>query len=103
MLASVASSLQGLHRHGRARHEYQSSRKPASSIWCTFHRLESVIRGREKFERNTHAGGLTNLEKERKKNYLMVRKGTALKRKTRLGDKQVGELTFAVLLVVSGA
>ena len=38
----------------------------------------------------THAGGLTNLEKERKKNFLMVRKGkSAVKGKTRLGDKQV--------------
>lgn len=52
-------------------------------------RLESVIRGREKFERNTHAGGLTNLEKQRKKNYLMVRKGAAVKNKTKLGAKQV--------------
>ncbi|CAN0266530.1 unnamed protein product [Laminaria digitata] len=52
------------------------------------YRLEGVIRGREKFQSNTHAGGLTNLEKERKKNFLMVRKGTAVKRKTRMGDKQ---------------
>ena len=52
-------------------------------------RLEGVIRGREKFKSNTHAGGLTNLEKERKKNFLMVRKGMAVKRKTRVGDKQV--------------
>ncbi|CAN0353935.1 unnamed protein product, partial [Scytosiphon promiscuus] len=52
-------------------------------------RLEGVIRGREKFQANTHAGGLTNTEKERKKNFLMVRKGRAVKRKTRMGDKQV--------------
>jgi len=51
-------------------------------------RLEGVIRGREKFQANTHAGGLTNTEKERKKNFLMVRKGRAVKRKTRMGDKQ---------------
>ena len=51
-------------------------------------RLEGVIRGREKFQANTHAGGLTNLEKERKKNFLMVRKGRAVKHKTRMGDKQ---------------
>lgn len=59
-------------------------------------RLEGVIRGREKFERNTHAGGLTNLEKERKKNFLMVRKGTAVKRKTRLGDKQVSIVSVSL-------
>lgn len=58
---------------------------------CWAGRLESVIRGREKFHTQTHAGGLTNLEKERKKNFLMVRKGkNSVKRKARLGDKQVG-------------
>jgi hypothetical protein len=31
--------------------------------------------GREKdFEHTTHAGGLTNIEKQRKKSYLMVRR-----------------------------
>ena len=44
-------------------------------------RLESVLRGREKFEQSSHGGGLTNLEKERKKNFLMVRKGRALREK----------------------
>ncbi|CAM9821884.1 unnamed protein product [Ectocarpus fasciculatus] len=52
-------------------------------------RLEGVIRGREKFQANSHAGGLTNAEKERKKNYLMIRKGKAVKHKTRMGEKQV--------------
>lgn len=63
-------------------------------VWCGVGRLESVIRGREKFERNTHAGGLTNLEKERKKNFLMVRKGNAVNRKTRMGAKQVSGGAF---------
>jgi hypothetical protein len=49
-------------------------------------RLESVLKGREAFQASTHAGGLTNLEKQRKKNYLMVRKGkTSLRMKAR-GD-----------------
>ncbi|CAM9899308.1 unnamed protein product [Phaeothamnion confervicola] len=50
-------------------------------------RLESVIRGREKFEANSHGGGLTNLEKARKKNFLMVRKGQRVRSKT--SGKQV--------------
>lgn len=57
---------------------------------CPLLRLEGVIRGREKFKANSHAGGLTNTEKERKKNYLMIRKGKAVKHKTRMGEKQVG-------------
>ncbi|KAG5183588.1 SDA1-domain-containing protein [Tribonema minus] len=44
-------------------------------------RLESVLKGREKFEQNTHGGGLTNTEKQRKKNFLMVRKGRNLREK----------------------
>lgn len=57
---------------------------------CPLLRLEGVIRGREKFQANSHAGGLTNAEKERKKNYLMIRKGKTVKHKTRMGEKQVG-------------
>jgi protein SDA1 len=40
-------------------------------------RLQSVLSGREdvKFAHEGHRGGLTNLEKRRKKNYVMVRKG----------------------------
>lgn len=52
-------------------------------------RLESIIRGREKFQHQTHPGGLTNLEKQRKKNFLMVRKGDTVHRKTKMGEKQV--------------
>jgi len=40
-------------------------------------RLESVLKGRMKFKRNTHGGGLTNNEKKRKKNFVMVRKGSS--------------------------
>ena len=40
-------------------------------------RIRHVLEGRKesKFEHNGHAGGLTNKEKLRKKNYMMVRKG----------------------------
>jgi hypothetical protein len=40
-------------------------------------RISKILSGRKenKFEPATHAGGLTNKEKERKKNFLMVRKG----------------------------
>ena len=40
-------------------------------------RIKRVLTGRKesKFEHEGHAGGLTNKEKERKKNYMMVRKG----------------------------
>lgn len=65
---------------------------------CPLLRLEGVIRGREKFQANSHAGGLTNAEKERKKNYLMIRKGKAVKNKTRMGEKQVGCTKFACKL-----
>jgi hypothetical protein len=40
-------------------------------------RISHVLKGRKesKWEHEGHAGGLTNKEKERKKNYVMVRKG----------------------------
>jgi hypothetical protein len=40
-------------------------------------RIAHVLEGRKdsKFEHNGHAGGLTNKEKLRKKNYVMVRRG----------------------------
>jgi protein SDA1 len=40
-------------------------------------KLKRVLEGRTefKFEAATHGGGLTNLEKKRKKNYMMIRKG----------------------------
>ena len=40
-------------------------------------RMQTVLSGREdvKFQHEGHRGGLTNLEKKRKKNYVMVRKG----------------------------
>jgi hypothetical protein len=40
-------------------------------------RIMRILEGRKenKFEQRTHAGGLTNTEKLRKKNYVMVRKG----------------------------
>ncbi len=40
-------------------------------------RIQSVLSGREeeKFKHEGHRGGLTNLEKKRKKNFVMVRKG----------------------------
>jgi len=40
-------------------------------------RIQSILSGRDdkKFQNEGHAGGLTNKEKERKKNFLMVRKG----------------------------
>ena len=42
-------------------------------------RIATVVAGRkdEKWEQGGHRGGLTNLEKERTKNYVMVRKGKA--------------------------
>lgn len=39
---------------------------------CKEERLLRVIQGKKAFEHNGHAGGLTNREKQRKKNYLMV-------------------------------
>ena len=41
-------------------------------------RVESILKGRESFNHQTHAGGLTNREKARKKNFLMVRKGRSM-------------------------
>ena len=40
-------------------------------------RIQSILSGREdeKFQHEGHRGGLTNLEKKRKKNFVMVRKG----------------------------
>ena len=40
-------------------------------------RIKRVLTGRQesKFQHEGHAGGLTNKEKERKKNYMMIRKG----------------------------
>jgi hypothetical protein len=40
-------------------------------------RITRILEGRKEtqFEHNGHAGGLTNAEKRRKKNYVMVRKG----------------------------
>lgn len=40
-------------------------------------RITNILEGRKdsKFEHNGHAGGLTNKEKLRKKNFVMVRKG----------------------------
>ena len=38
-------------------------------------RLLRAISGKNEFEHTKHAGGLTNKEKARKKNFLMVRKG----------------------------
>lgn len=40
-------------------------------------RITRILEGRNenRFEPSTHAGGLTNSEKRRKKNYVMVRKG----------------------------
>ena len=40
-------------------------------------RIASILSGRKekKFDHEGHAGGLTNKEKERKKNFVMVRKG----------------------------
>ena len=42
-------------------------------------RIASILQGRsdKRFEHGGHAGGLTNKEKQRKKNYVMVRKGKA--------------------------
>ena len=34
-----------------------------------------IVSGKSKFEHEGHAGGLTNTEKKRKKNFMMVRKG----------------------------
>jgi hypothetical protein len=36
-------------------------------------RLMRIVSGKKDFEHTTHAGGLTNIEKQRKKSYLMVR------------------------------
>jgi protein SDA1 len=38
-------------------------------------RLMKIVSGKNTFEHAGHAGGLTNAEKKRKKNYMMVRKG----------------------------
>jgi hypothetical protein len=48
-------------------------------------RAASVLQGREDFQSKTHGGGLTNKEKERKKNFVMVRKGKNIARKTKKG------------------
>lgn len=37
-------------------------------------RLMRIVSGKKDFEHTTHAGGLTNIEKQRKKSYLMVRR-----------------------------
>ena len=50
-------------------------------------RIASVLRGREKFEHNSHGGGTTNTEKARHKNYLMVSRGNGTKYRTSKGVK----------------
>jgi hypothetical protein len=55
-------------------------------------RITKVLEGRKenKFEHNGHAGGLTNKEKARKKNFIMVRKGkTQVKDKLRKSNSDV--------------
>lgn len=42
---------------------------------CKEERLMKIVAGKSAFEHAGHAGGLTNTEKKRKKNYMMVRKG----------------------------
>lgn len=51
--------------------EGYSKRKRA----CKEERLMKIVAGKSTFEHAGHAGGLTNTEKKRKKNYMMVRKG----------------------------
>ena len=50
-------------------------------------RMLSVLNGREKFVHNTHAGGKTNLEKRRLKNYSMVRNSDRIKGKLNQAKK----------------
>lgn len=55
-------------------------------------RLLRAISGKSEFEHSKHAGGLTNKEKDRKKNYLMIRKGKqALRDKHRQTQRDVME------------
>ena len=51
-------------------------------------RIQSVLSGREdeKFKHEGHRGGLTNLEKKRKKNFVMVRKERSVTGKLSLGN-----------------
>ena len=53
-------------------------------------RIASVLRGREKFEHNSHGGGTTNLEKQRKKNFLMVSRGSRGIRQKSSGKRRLG-------------
>eukprot|EP00602_Paraphysomonas_sp_CaronLab_P005014 CAMPEP_0185031074 /NCGR_PEP_ID=MMETSP1103-20130426/18334_1 /TAXON_ID=36769 /ORGANISM="Paraphysomonas bandaiensis, Strain Caron Lab Isolate" /LENGTH=514 /DNA_ID=CAMNT_0027566453 /DNA_START=783 /DNA_END=2327 /DNA_ORIENTATION=- len=55
-------------------------------------RITNVLNGRKdkKFEHEGHAGGLTNKEKSRKKNYMMIRKGkSAVTKKSRKSNSEV--------------
>ena len=55
-------------------------------------RVQRILEGRKenRFEHEGHAGGLTNKEKQRKQNFLMVRKGkTSVSQKGRVKNSQV--------------
>ena len=51
-------------------------------------RMLSVLSGREKFVHNTHAGGKTNTEKKRLKNYSMVKNSDRIKSKLNQAQKK---------------
>lgn len=51
-------------------------------------RLEVVKEGRTKYEFKKKGGGSTNLEKERKKNFMMVKKSTSVRNKLKRSLKQ---------------
>lgn len=56
-------------------------------------RLQQILSGRvdKRFNHEGHAGGLTNKEKERKKNYVMVRRGkrsVAMKKRTSVQERR---------------
>lgn len=56
-------------------------------------RLKQILSGRvdKRFDHEGHAGGLTNKEKERKKNYVMVRRGkrsVAMKKRTSVQERR---------------
>ena len=52
-------------------------------------RMLSVLKGRTEFQHRKSGGGTTNTEKDRKKNFLMLRKSRAVQSKVRLSARQV--------------
>lgn len=90
LLHSAMQKTQDRKRQREEEEEEESGQGPAFSVnpdslgagmktgkTSKIDRITHILEGRKesKFEHNGHAGGLTNKEKLRKKNFVMVRKG----------------------------